>query len=269
MKGRSKNEHISLRMRKAWGLGMEKLQREWKEQWIMLLLEMLFKEPMSPVLWQWLRVSFGVGPNRFASSSSSLEQVRWFCFFNWNFWDNGRSTCSFKKWYREIPCTLCRVSPNGDVLQNYTITIRTLTLILEQVIFYFFVLAGIVWPYKIIMRKKCIKMLNIYQYCCSLLLLYVWLPSMKYLLNARSYAGHLDVACLISPLMVGIIKLYRFFFYNAAGKSHLPYIYACLWFFYNTFLEVKCWVKEYAHFKLWLDSPCCLAERCYQFSQER
>lgn len=35
---------------------------------------------------------------------------------------------------REIPCTLCRVSPNGDVLQNYTITIRTLTLILEQVI---------------------------------------------------------------------------------------------------------------------------------------
>lgn len=51
---------------------------------------------------------------------------------------------------------------------------------------------------------------------------------MKYLLNARPYAGHLDVACLISPLLVGIIKLCRFFFYNATGKSHLPYIYACL-----------------------------------------
>lgn len=169
----------------------------------------------------------------------------------------------------EIPCTLCWVSPNGDVLQNFTINNPDVD-IDTWASYFLFVSSGIIWPYKIIMRKKCIKVLNICQYCYSLLLLlYVWLPSMKYLLNARPYAGHLDVACLISPLLVGIIKLCRFFFYNATGKSHLPYICACLWFFYNTFLEVKCWVKEYAHFKFWLDSPSYPVKRCYQFSKER
>lgn len=43
-------------------------------------------------------------------------------FINYTYyWDNWRLICSCKKYYREIPCTLFPVSPDENMLQNYTI----------------------------------------------------------------------------------------------------------------------------------------------------
>lgn len=52
-----------------------------------------------------------------------------FCFFAFCFWififfslwDNCSVTCSFKKLYRTIPYIIFLVSPNGNILQNYSV----------------------------------------------------------------------------------------------------------------------------------------------------
>lgn len=70
-----------------------------------------------------------------------------------------------------------------------------------------------------------------------ILLFYISLPSIKYLLSARTYLDpSMSFICL---LLIAILKPYRFFFYRQCYGENLYTIYicACLWCFCKTILS--------------------------------
>lgn len=186
---------------------------EGKTNYEISLLEMLFEEPISSLCsdggWGWAWESAHLG---LYARVASLEQVRLFCFLTENFIEIivGPRAVTRNNTKRSLVCfsqfppmvSFCKIKVYYN---NQDVDIDTWTSY-----FHFFKSvssSGMVWPHRIIVRKKCIKVPRTCQYYCYILLLYIWLPSVKYLLNARPYARHFDVICLISPLLVGILKL--------------------------------------------------------------
>lgn len=172
-KGRSRNEHISLRMKRAWRAKHEEVAEgmEGLVNHEVSLLEVLFKEPTSSVCsdsgWGWALELTHLGLHPLVLT---LSRLGCFGFFNWKF-EITVGPHAILKNNTEIPCTLCPVSPSGDILQNFNnqdIDIDT-----WASYFYFFKSvssSGIVWLHRIIVRKKRIEVLSTCHYYCHILL---------------------------------------------------------------------------------------------------